>query len=204
MIFDEDYDTALWFILKADKKNRKDIVKFLLGMPEEFVENVRVAIERARKNKEYELKDVPSNFYNVVCDDNPSYFYNFQMSEDNGLRITKEYYDGEHLDDIFELLLFPVSVEAAKELENFEEEWLGTVTYDIKTKHVEGSTTGLIQCKESEYNIHKTPLGHVVSYSREILNGSRDISIVKPVRLKKALKQVRSGNILKDNKNKQE
>ena len=26
MIFDEAYDTALWFIVRADKKNRKEII----------------------------------------------------------------------------------------------------------------------------------------------------------------------------------
>ena len=204
MIFDEDYDTALWFILKADRKNRKEIVKFLLEMPAELVDNIRIAIERARTKKEYNLPNVPSNFYNVVCKDNPEYFYNFQIDDDDGLSITKEYYDGTHLDDVFELLLYPVSVEAAKELENFEEEWLGTVTYDIETKHSgDDMIGGTVICKESEYNIRKTPLGHVVSYSREILGGNREISIYKPVRLGKALKQVKKGNIL-GNKNKQE
>ena len=204
MIFDEDYDTALWFILKADRKNRKEIVNFLLGMPAELVDNIRIAIERARKNKEYDLPNVTSEFYNVVCKDHPEYYYNFQLDDDNGLTITKEYYDGTHLDDIFELLLYPLSVETTKELENFGEEWLGAINYDIKTVHSSDDEIGeIVFCKESEYNIHKTPLGHIVSNSREILKGNNEISIYKPVRLGKALKQVKKGNIL-GNKNKQE
>ena len=199
MLFEEDYDTALWLILKADKKNRKDITRFLLDMPGQVVDNIRAEIERV-KNKEPEPSERPSDYYNVVCDKDPNYFYNFQVDDaDRCLRISKEYYDGEHLEDVFELMLFPVGVEYAKLLENFEEEWLGTFTYNIKTQHSDKEGSRLVDCKESEYNIHKTPIGHFVSYSREIL-GEHEISIYKPVRLRKALKRVKNGKVLGNNK----
>lgn len=36
MIFDKDYDTSLWFILKSDEKNRKEIVEFIKEIPEDI------------------------------------------------------------------------------------------------------------------------------------------------------------------------
>ena len=194
MIFDRDYDASLWYIVKADRKNRKEIAAFIKEMPEELLENIRVAIEKLKKEK-FHFDGETSDFYRCACKNDPRIYYYFQIDEDQCLTITKALYDGVNEDDLFELMLFPISPEYAKELENFEEEWIGTVTNNIKTTHY-SDTAGLIDCNESEYNIYNTPFGHFIGYSREIFNGKRDISIYKPISLRKMPKDINKDNIL--------
>ena len=44
MIFDNDYDKALWLMLKADKKNRKMIAEFIRSIPSGLYEQIRKSI----------------------------------------------------------------------------------------------------------------------------------------------------------------
>ena len=194
MIFDRDYDASLWYIVKADRKNRKELAAFIKEIPETLLENIRVAIEKLKK-EEFHFDGETSDFYICVSKNDPRIYYYFQIDEDQCLTITKALYDGVNVDDIFELMLFPISPEYAKELENFEEEWIGTVTNNIKTTHY-SDTVGLIDCNESEYNIYNTPFGHFIGYSREIFNGKRDIGIYKPINLKKMPNDINKDNIL--------
>ena len=93
-------------------------------------------------------------------------------------------------------MLFPISPEDAKEMENFEEEWIGTVTNNIKTTHISDNFSE-IDCNESEYNIYNTPIGHFVGYTREIFNGRRNIVIYKPVSLRRLPEDISKDNILR-------
>ena len=194
MIFDRDYDASLWYIVKADRKNRKEISDFIKEIPEKLLENIRLAIKKL-KNGEFHFDGQISDFYRCVSKNDPRVFYYFQIDEDECLTITKSLYDGVNEDDLFELMLFQVSPEYANELENFEEEWIGTVTNNIKTTHYSESA-GLIDCNESEYNIYNTPFGHFVGYSREIFHGKRDIGIYKPINLRRMPNDINRENIL--------
>ncbi len=194
MIFDRDYDASLWYIVKADRKNRKEISDFIKEIPEKLLENIRLAIKKL-KNGEFHFDGQTSDFYRCVSKNDPRVFYYFQIDDDECLTITKSLYDGVNEDDLFELMLFPVSPEYANELENFEEEWIGTVTNNIKTTHYSESA-GLIDCNESEYNIYNTPFGHFVGYSREIFHGKRDIGIYKPISLRRMPNDINRENIL--------
>lgn len=194
MIFDRDYDASLWYIVKADRKNRKKISDFIKEIPEKLLENIRIAIKKL-KNGEFHFDEETSDFYRCVSKNNPRVYYYFQIDEDECLTITKSLYDGVNDDDLFELMLFPVSQEYANELENFEEEWIGTVTNNIKTTHIDDKV-GLIDCNESEYNIYNTPFGHFVGYSREIFHGKRDINIYKPISLRRMPDDIKRENIL--------
>ena len=194
MIFDRDYDASLWYIVKADKKNRKEISDFIKEIPEKLLENIRLAIKKS-KNGEFDFDGETSDFYRCVSKNEPRVYYYFQIDEDGCLTITKSLYDGVNEDDLFELMLFPISPEYANELENFEEEWIGTVTNNIKTTHI-NDKFDLIDCNESEYNIYNTPFGHFVGYSREIFHGKRDIGIYKPISLRRMPKDINKDNIL--------
>jgi len=200
MIFDKDYDASLWYILRADRRNRKEIAEFIKGIPEKLLDNIRASIKNLDK-KEFCFDGETSDFYSCASANDPSIYYYFQIDEDNALTITKALYDGNIEEELFQLMLFPVSPDCAKNLENFEEEWLGTVTNNIKTEHI-SNDIGLMECNESEYNIYNTPLGHFVSYSRELFNGNSEIAIFKPVNLRKVPKDINKENLLSKRLNK--
>ena len=194
MIFGKDYDASLWYIVKADRKNRKEIVKFIKEIPEQLLKNIRISIEKLDR-KEFDFDGETSDFYSCASNNDSKIYFYFQIDEDGALTITKSLYDSSIEDELFELMLFPVNPEYVKQLENFEEEWLGTVTNNIKTTHT-GENVGLIDCNESEYNIYNTPFGHFVGYNREILNGKTEISIYKPVNSRKIPKDINKENLL--------
>ena len=190
MIFDKDYDAALWYIVKVDKKNRKEITDFVKEIPDKLLENIRVSIQKF-KDGEYNSNDEKLDYYRCNSDNDPRVNYYFQIDDDECLTIKKSFND----DNIFELMLFPIGPERVKYLDNFEEEWVGCVTNNIKTTHL-GNQCELINCKEREYNIYKTPIGYFVEYNREILNGKKDIGIYKPINIKEMPKDIKRGNLL--------
>lgn len=194
MIFSKDYDASLWYIVKADRKNRKEITSFIKEIPEKLLENIRVSIEKIAKN-EFDFDGETSDFFRCASKNEPRTYYYFQIDEDACLTITKAFYDGINEDDLFELMLYPISPEYAKELENFEDEWIGTVTNNIRTTHIDDKV-GLIDCNENEYNIYNTPFGHFVEYSREIFNGKKTVTFYKPINLKKIPEDISKENIL--------
>ena len=194
MIFDRDYDASLWYIVKADRKNRKEISDFIKEIPEVLLENIRLAIKKL-KNGEFYINGETSNFYRCASNNNPMIYYYFQIDEAKCLTITKSLYDGVNEDDLFELMLFPVSPEYANKLENFEEELIGAVTNNIKITHYSDKAS-LIDCNESEYNIYNTPFGHFIGYSREIFHGKRDVGIYKPISLRRMPNDIDRENIL--------
>ena len=65
MIFDRGYDASLWYIVKADRKNRKEISDFIKEIPEELLENIRIAINKP-KNGKFHLDGETSDFYRCV------------------------------------------------------------------------------------------------------------------------------------------
>ncbi len=46
MIFGEDYDRSLWYIVNGDKKNSKKLVQFLKELPIEIVDKARETIAK--------------------------------------------------------------------------------------------------------------------------------------------------------------
>lgn len=194
MIFDKDYDASLWYIVKADRKNRKEISDFIKEIPEKLLENIRLSINKL-KNGEFHFDGETSDFYRCFSKNNPRVCYYFQIDDAECLTITKSLYDEANEDDLFELMLFPVSPEYVNELENFEEDWIGTLTSNIKTTHYSNKAS-LIDCSESEYYIYNTPFGHFVGYNREIFHGKRDIAIFKPISLRRMPNDISREKIL--------
>ena len=168
---------------------------FASGNTEELLENIRVSIERL-KNGEFHFDEETTGVNRCASKEDPSIYYCYEISGDESLIITKLLRNGTKLDELFELMLFPISPEDAKEMENFEEEWIGTVTNNIKTTHINDNFSE-IDCNESEYNIYNTPIGHFVGYTREIFNGRRDIVIYKPVSLRRLPEDISKDNILR-------
>lgn len=194
MIFDKDYDASLWCIVKADRKNRKEIMDFINEIPEELLENIRISIEKLKKG-EFIFDGETSDFYRCISKKQPRIFYYFQLDEDECLTIIKSYYDGYNEDELFELEINPIKPEYFIKIGMFEEEYIGTLTNNIQTTHFDNKY-GLIDCTENEYTLYKTPIGHFIAYGKEIPNSEKVVTMIKPISLKRMPEDISKDNIL--------
>jgi hypothetical protein len=195
MIFDKDYDASLWFILKSDAKNRKEIVEFIKEIPEELLEKIKESINKAKK-EEFDFQDEFLDYYSCQSKNDPHISFYFQLDEDNALTLIKSHTDENTKEDLFELVLFPINKDFVKMLDFFEGEWLGTITNNIKTNRID-EKVGLIECDENEYNIYNTPIGNFISYSRRIFDGKYAFSIYKPVSLRRVPEDIEKTKIFR-------
>ncbi len=189
MIFDEKFDQSLWCIIKGDKKNRKQIVKFIKELPVEFIEMVREGIEKYRQIEDpYNSEEDIYNDYMVG--DKVSYFFEIKRSGmENYLRLKKDILNGKFYDPIIMLELNDGGVKDISEWDNFDELDLGVSTIDIKY------IFGLMKCNESQYSIVKTPIGNVVKYTREYLGGLVTLPFGRFVNIKNMPNDIAKENI---------
>ena len=183
MIFDENYDRSLWYILKADRKDRKELVDFIKELPEEFLSMIRSAIEEEKKG---EVKDI-SNRY--ISKNNPNAYYDFDL--DYGLTITTGIFDGEMEEDKFEILLFPTTLEEIDEMGYTNKLIVGTIT-DITNLDDEE-----IEEIEREYALYHFPIGYYVSHAHEIIKGKSELVLFRRVNNKRIPKDITKENISK-------
>jgi len=179
MIFNYKYDTALWFILEADKKNRKDIIKLINELPSDLLEKIKKSIEEA---KDYVSGDkIPDGVYDIVeCEDNIFYYYTLNPAF--GLSISKCKHDGENKEELFNIFLSPVDINCIESLDNYDDEFLGTLANNLRN-YKDGKVVDSYDCIEREYEILKTPLGYCVLYTKELFYGEVDFPILKLVNI---------------------
>ncbi len=190
MIFDKDYDTSLWYIVNSDRKNGKALVKLLRELPREFIFKIRETLAKA-KSDEIE-DDISFRVYDSVYGD---VFYNFNFDPfDTCITITKGIVAGEMEEDLFELMLCPITKDEIESLEYSDEEWLGTVTNIVSTEYI-CDKMQITKEIEREYNIHHFPIGYYVSHNHEILNGRREMVLYKRVNINKVPYDLTRGNI---------
>lgn len=178
MIFSEEYDAALWYILKADKKNRKKLVDFIKGLPSELVSDIKKTIEEM---KEYSKngKKCERIYKNMECGD---IVYHYSLDPFFGLDITKAKKDGKIEKELFDLSLLPVNVNNIKLLDNFEEEWIGNIAYNFRN-YMGDNRISSFECDEREYAIIKTPIGYCSAYRLELFDGEITFPIFNLINL---------------------
>ena len=66
MIFNENLDKSLFLILKNDKKNRKDIIRLLKNMPNDFYSNILYTLNRCEDDVEVEYNNAYKNFKYIL------------------------------------------------------------------------------------------------------------------------------------------
>lgn len=175
MIFSEEYDLSLFYMLKCDVLNRRKIKKFLKEMPIEAIMEIRKAIVEYSQQE-----DKSESIYGSYDVPNSDISYDYTIN-DISLSITKSKNFGEYSDDQFELMLCPIAKEKAKRM---DEEWLGTATTKIKviSRYKNGSPM-IHEDKENEYNLFDTKLGGFVIAGHNIF-GDFCIPVVRPVSTK--------------------
>ncbi len=197
MIFDKDYDTALWYIVRADKKQGKEILEFLRGIPEEAITKIRDEIKFQKENDPLETPEI----HRFMSKDEPNMYYDISVEPvDMSLTITKGIEDGKFGKDIFELILLPVNLELLEQMEYSIEEWIGGVNKysDWKCTEDNGckSQTEVFE-SETEYNIYRLPIGYFISNRKEELNRKREFVHYRPINIKKVPKDITTENIIK-------
>ena len=176
MIFEKDYDTTLYYLMKADKKNRNELIDLINNLPKELIESIKISLQKL-ENKEFLYDKESSNIFQKNSKTNNHIFFYYQIDEDKALTISKEYNDGKTCKTIFKIIFFPINHEYIKEcMNNFEDEWLGTITSN-KDNYIEEN--------EREYNLYKTPIGNFISYNKKIGKNKRNITIFKSICSKK-------------------
>ena len=69
MIFGNDYDNSLWYMLNVDNDNREEIINFLKELPPELIFKIRKVInalyngeyKRSKKSTIYDCVDSPTD-----------------------------------------------------------------------------------------------------------------------------------------------
>ncbi len=181
MIFNDEYDASLWCMIKADKKNRKELVDFLKEIPEELIINVRTAINKAQE-EQFEDETFSERY---ISKDNPSIYYSYDVDFMN-LTITKSIDDGKTEQDLFRLTLNPISLE-----DKFN--WLGTISNVVNSEYISENMQVTDEI-EREYTIHHLPVGYFVSYA--VYSDKRESKHYRPISLKKIPNDLNRQNIL--------
>lgn len=195
MIFDKEYDTSLWYMIKSDRKNRKAIINFIKEIPEDLLDRIQVALSKVKKGQlDYD------SFNDEICmcksEKDPNIEYYFDIDDiDMSLTLSKEFNDGKMGQQLFEIVLYPFDLEEAKRLEYYEEEPLGTIATDFETLKINDYTQE-VTCYETKYSLHNSPIGHFVSHTHEILNGKREVQLFKRVSLNRAPKDLNRNSLL--------
>jgi len=189
MIFGKDYDASLWYIVRADKKNGKELIEFIKELPNDLILEIRRIIERGRAMVEIEpgVEEELFDLYDCVSEIDPHISYSFQVESDDALTITKTYTGEEGMQDLFELRLYPVNPEYVKQMEYFQDEWFGQVVKSVRTMPMANGYS-LPEENKREYNIYNTPFGRLVSYNSEL--GEKEITVFKTVKLNRMPKDI--------------
>jgi len=170
MIFGNGFDEALWYMLKADRKNRKRIVEFIKGIPEELLEEIKSAVEQYQKWKKEGYVDGvwnPQTDFKVIsgtADKSLNEYYNFYLYGNGTLSFYKSTGSKKEEDELFDLELFDIN--NPSEIETLDgEELLGTITTAVK--HYNSDDTISSECVLREYELIRTPLGYMVVFTKE-------------------------------------
>ena len=194
MIFDTRYDTSLYYIAKANNKNREELLEFIKEIPEDLIEKIRYEIARFHSHETYPIED--SSFYSSVSEKDPRIIFSFNIDNiDQCLTIKKAIEEGPSYEELFELMLYPFDLEGKRQMMYSTEECLGIVTNNVRTfnatdriKHVDVDQT--------EYDFHHLPIGYYVTHTAELFSGKGQVTLYRPVSLKKVPKDINRNNIL--------
>ncbi len=195
MIFDNDYDNSLWYIVKADKKNRKELVDFLKEIPEELFDIIRKAIKEINGGYLEDTNDPISFRYKCK---NSDFYYDCNIdSFDMGINIEKGIDDGKMGKPLFYMILYPTNLEQLKEIEIGDEMWIGSISNVANCEYLADNMQQTDEI-ETEYNIRHLPIGYFVSCAK--YSDKREYMYYKPISLKKIPNDLNRQNILQRKK----
>ena len=173
MIFGNEYDMSLWYILKVRNKYRKSIIEFIKELPEEFLENIRTTYLKGI-DKNVGLDDEEDKFYKVQSNVDSNIYYKFYIMCGD-LYIDKIKIINGVSKNLFSLTLIPNNPNHIEQMDKNKEIYLGSIS------------TGQLQeisYKELEYDLKKTNFGNMLSHTYFLLGGMIKIKFSRPASIK--------------------
>ena len=175
MLFSKEFDSSLWFILKSDKKYRKEIMGILNNMSQELYKKIQVEIEKA--NIEFEknpdaMEDKLETSETIIGKD--GYIYGFSLSYCCGMELNL--FKAIQIKDTLRTV-FNISLQELSEYKNRDyEEWLGNIDANITDANYEYC------CDETEYLLYSNSVFSMVIHSVDTRNNRNTLPRVKFVK----------------------
>jgi len=173
MIFGNEYDLSLWYMLKVRNQYRKKAIDFIKELPENLLENIRTTYLKGIENNAG-LDDEKDPFDDIQSSVDPNIYYKFYiMCRD--LYIHKiQIVDGVSR-EVFSLVLQPNDAISIIQMEKSNKKSLGSICTGQYPK---------VSFKEVDYDLNKTCLGNMLSYTYVLLCNIIEIKFYKPTNIK--------------------
>ena len=173
MIFGNKYDLSLWYMLKVKNLYSKKTIDFVKELPEEFLENIRAAYIKGIDNN-IGLDNDKDPFYNIKSSAEPNTYYKFYIMCKDLYMYKIQAVDGVDK-KVFSLVLSPNDSNGIMDLKNNHGKPLGSICMGEYPE---------ISFKEVDYNLKKTELGYMLSYSYVLLRNTIEMTFIRPTSIK--------------------
>lgn len=162
MIINKEFDNSICYILKGSKKLRKKVVTFIDEMPEEFLNNIRVAVAM-RKAGMYVYDHIPSEFFHVKDpnDERIEWGFLLETGENGELDIFKRA-NGRI---VFELALPPLGAKQLARITKGYNAWAGSV-HDCVEPGRSMFDPDAIRLNEYNHSLDNYAIGRFISCQR--------------------------------------
>lgn len=168
MVFNEEFDRALWLVLASDVFNREDIASLVYNIPKELFKCIFEQLKMydvTKDNLDYSFKNFRKAFRE---NDGDNCFYNIEMNpEEINIKLNRWGSSGVSLEETVELCLVSLSVNDLLNINLEASTYIGNYSYHSSQFLTPESTVLLVDIKEKEYQIKAdTPIG-LVMYNSE-------------------------------------
>ena len=172
MIFGNEYDLSLWYMLKVRNQYRKKAIDFVNELPEELLSNIRTTYFKGIK-KNAGLNDGYAAFYNIQSNIDPNIYYKFYiMCRD--LYIYKIKIINGVEKKVFSLILHPNDFNDVLEMNKYNEKSLGSICIGQYPE---------ISFMEVDYDLKKTYIGNTVSHTYILLSNVIQMKFYRPTNI---------------------
>lgn len=184
MIIGKEYDLALSVILKCEKKNKEELIKFLEEFPAELYKKIQIVAKILEEKKEHQnLSEEEKEMMEGNCELNKMLYSYIFGGYDQQLSLCKYKSNGESYDWLYELSIAQISYDKNNPcIEMFDGESFGSIERSITTKDYYNNgriVGGLEPCEEIEYGVMKLPIGWIVLTHIDDVNDKTKIRISK-------------------------
>ena len=165
MLFGEQYDLSLGYILKVKGQHREKAVSFIKELPEELIENIREVYDEGLECNHgiFDMTNSekkPRSFFEIYSKDNPDICYKFYIMCKE-LCIVKSKIVNEAKVDVFSLTLKPISERDILRMSDNVEFNLGSISSGEYCK---------FNFTEMDYDLKKTKSGYGIKRTCSVLS----------------------------------
>lgn len=182
MIFDKDYDNALWLLVAGNKKDSDKICNLIRYIPEEIYLKIQMAISDYYSEK---LEKVNENvIYSDVFNEIDEYCCSIIVKIKRGrlyLNLYRWKEDIERIEEEYNLILKAVSSEDLEDLLILDKNIIGKYSSEVNNIKFLGCLTDVeTSSYDRKYFVKKVPFGYIVfSKFGKKKTGRKFINVIK-------------------------